>query len=135
MKFDVPTPDEFSLVIDSWVRSFRKSPWAGCVPNHLWDQVMRTSIAELLNRALVIVAVKELEDGTRRVMGYSVAEPGVLHWLYVKDDYRRLGIGKALLEVTTHGWDQFVYTHKTRASARFLGQRFIWDPVLARIRK
>lgn len=134
-KFDAPTAEEYSLIYDSWARSFRKSPWAGCVPNHLWDQVSRACIGELLNRSLVIVAVKELSEGTRRVMGYSVSEPGVLHWLYVKDDFRRMGVGHSLLEVTTRGWDQFIYTHQTRASRKFLGGRWHWDPVFARVRK
>lgn len=133
--FDLLAPEEYSLVFDSWARSFRKSPWAGCVPNHLWDQVSRACIGELLTRSRVIVALKTLEDGTRRVMGYSVSEPGVLHWLYVKNDYRGMGVGRSLLNVTTDGWEQFVYTHQTRASRKFLGSRFHWDPVLARIRK
>lgn len=134
-RFDAPDAEEYSLIYDSWARSFRKSPWAGCVPNHLWDQVSRACIGELLNRSLVIVAVKDLEDGKRRVMGYSVSEPGTLHWLYVKDDYRGMGIGKRLLEFTTAGWEQFVYTHQTRASRKFLGSKFHWDPVPARIRQ
>jgi ribosomal protein S18 acetylase RimI-like enzyme len=137
--FDAPTAEEYSLIYDSWARSFRKSPWAGCVPNHLWDGVSRACIAELLNRSLIVVAVKQLENGTRRVMGYSVSEPGVLHWLYVKDDFRGMGVGKALLQAVTHGWEQHVYTHRTRASDKFLhrasGTSWIWDPVLARVRK
>ncbi len=133
-EFDYPQPEEYPLIFDTWARSFRKSPWAGCVPNHLWDQVSRACIGELLTRSRVIVAVKNLPEG-RRVMGYSVSEPGVLHWLYVKNDFRGLGIGRSLLELTTSGWDQYVYTHQTRASRKFLGTRFHWDPVPARIRK
>lgn len=134
-QFDAPNAEEYAFVFDSWASSFRKSPWAGCVPNHLWDQVSRACIGELLNRSLVVVAYRELADGTRRIMGYSVSEPGVLHWLYVKRDYRGMGVGKRLLEFTTAGWEQFAYTHQTRASRKFLGQKWHWDPVLARIRK
>ena len=139
-EFDVPSGEEYSLVFDSWARSFRKSPWAGCIPNHLYDQVSRACIGELLNRSKVIVVARTHDhEGkplpARRVMGYSVSEPGVLHWLYVKDDYRGQGVGRALLDVTTNGWEQFVYTHRTRASQKFLGQRFHWDPVLARIHR
>ena len=139
--FDLPADDELVLVYDSWARSFRKSPWAGCVPNHLWDGVSRACISELLSRSRVIMAVKNLDDGKRRVLGYSVSEPGALHWLYVKDDYRGLGVGKSLLEVTvnTPPWDQFVYSHRTRAADKFLRRAsehaWVWDPVLARIRK
>lgn len=154
MKFDAPTADEMKLVFDSWANSFRKSPWAGCIPNNLYDQVSREVARSILDRgARVIVAVTPIagrEDefpAVRRVMGYSVSEPdrNVLHWLYVKDGpagngYRRLGVGRALLEQTVKAFDPdrpFVYTFRTRASERFLNgesRRFIWDPVPARVK-
>ena len=79
-------------------------------------------------------------------MGYSVSEPSkrVLHWLYVKRDYRGMGVGTQLLEATcppysgasgerghSPGWR---YTYRTKASTRFLGEGFIWDPVPARVK-
>lgn len=139
---DTPHADEFDLVFDAWANSFRKSPWAGCVPNNLWDQVSRAVADDILGRgALVIVAVTPIEGqedkfpAVRRVMGYSVSEPDkhVLHWLYVKRDYRGAGIGTALLRATAHDGD-WTYTHRTKASAGFLGSRFRWDPVPARIK-
>lgn len=150
MRFDSPTPDELALVYDSWARSFRKSPFAGCVPNHLWDQVSRACMSEILNRgARVIVAVVDLETDPpqRRVMGYSVSEPGpqVLHWLYVKDDYRGMGlqVGTKILRETIKDWDprkRWTYTHRTNAAAPFLyaaagGSTFTWDPVPARVKR
>lgn len=145
MTFDSPRPDEFPLIFDSWARSFRKSPWAGCIPNHLYDQVSRATINDILNRgARVIVAVQEVEGG-RRVMGYSVSEPevpGVLHWLFVKRDYRGFGVGSALLDETVRDWPltpprRWSYTHRTAASNRFLARyphQFHWDPVPARVK-
>lgn len=132
------------LIFDSWARSFRKSPWAGCVPNHLWDMVSRAAASEIIDRgATVICAVTPIEGRedeypeVRRVMGYSVSEPEMrtLHWLYVKDDYRGGGVGKALLEKTCgdgHGWS---YSHKTKASTKFLGPAFQWNPTSARVKR
>lgn len=135
-RFDSPTPEEYALVFDSWARSYRRSPWAGTVPNHLWDAVSREGAKGILDRpgTRVIVA---LPDATRRVMGYSVSDPaaGILYWLYVKDDYRRLGVGRALLRETVATFNpnvQWRYTHRTRASQGFLGEPFRWDPVPAR---
>jgi GNAT superfamily N-acetyltransferase len=139
MTFDSPTADELSLVFDSWANSFKKSPWSGCVPNHLWAELSRAAIADIIDRgARVLVAVQELPEGGRRVLGYSVSEPAknVLHWLYVKGAYRGLGVGRALLaETCTPG--EWTYTHRTRASDKFLRctpARFRWDPVPARVR-
>jgi GNAT superfamily N-acetyltransferase len=145
MQFDSPRADEFPFIFDSWARSFRKSPWAGCVPNHLYDQVSRATSAGIIDRgARVIVAVAPLPDGDRRVMGYAVSESEVLHWLFVKRDFRRMGVGRALLEETTRAWPRcsvfdeghgpWKYTHKTRVSAVFLGAGWVWDPVPARMK-
>lgn len=135
MKFADVELDELPLVFDSWSRSFQKSPWAGCVPNHLWPSVSRTTATEIMDRgARVLVGYVELPEG-RRVMGYSVSEPErrVLHWLFMKRDYRGLGYGHALLRETCPE-GSWVYTHRTRASAKFLGTRFTWDPVTSRVK-
>jgi GNAT superfamily N-acetyltransferase len=138
MQFDNPTAEELPLVFDAWASSFKKSPYAGVIPNHCYDEIARVAISEILDRgAKVVVAVQPLPDGTRRVMGYSVSEPAkkILHWLYVKKDFRGMKIGRAILRETVDpgepGWR---YTFRTKASARFLGPGFQWDPVPARIR-
>lgn len=139
LKFALAEPEEYALVFDSWARSFQKSPWAGCIPNHLYAQVSRAASAEIIDRgAKVIVAFVELPEG-RRVVGYSVSEPrrGVLHWLFVKHDYRGLGIGRALLKETSAAWgpsDWYSYTYRTRASAKFLGENWRWEPKHARVK-
>jgi GNAT superfamily N-acetyltransferase len=135
MKFDEADETELPLVFDSWARSFQKSPFAGCIPNDLYPQVARRCASEIVDRgARVLVAYIELEEG-RRVMGYSVSEPAkrILHWLFVKKDYRAMGVGKQLLVATCpgSGWQ---YTHRTRASQKFLGAGYHWSPELARIK-
>ena len=72
------------------------------------------------------------------MIGYSVSEPAgqILHWLYVKDDYRGFGYGKKLLHETTREWTPtrpWHYTHRTNASEGFLKHLYFnWSPVLAR---
>lgn len=138
LKFGEAHPEEYALVFDSWSRSFQKSPWAGCIPNHLYAQVSRQASAEIIDRgAFVLVAYVELPDLPRRVVGYAVMEPGVLHWLFVKHDYRGLGIGKALLSHVTAGFSMdppWTYTYRTRASQNFLGPTWKHDPKHARIK-
>lgn len=138
MIFDAPQADEFAFIFDSWANSFRRSPWAGCVPNNMFDAVSRAAAAGIIDRGAHVVVA--LPDGdTRRIMGYAVSEPakGVLHWLYVKNDFRRMGVGRALLQQVT---DQMpvpgqsrTYSHRTRMSDRFL-RDWTWDPVTARVK-
>lgn len=145
MIFDSPTADEFKFIFDSWANSFRKSPWAGCIPNHLYDQVSRECARSILDRgARVIAAVTPIEGqeeqfpAVRRVMGYSVSEPGrnVLHFLYVKDKFRGMGIGRRILEQTCAA-GEWTYTFRTRACTKFLASSaatFKWDPIPARMK-
>lgn len=140
MKLTSPAAEEFPFIYDSWAKSYRTSPWAGTVPNHLWDTVSRACATELIERGRVVVAVAELDDGARRVMGYSVSEPakGVLHWLYVKRDYRGIGVGKELLLDVTSALrvpgPPMTYSHRTLASAKFLGSKWTHDAVTARVK-
>jgi GNAT superfamily N-acetyltransferase len=139
MKFAPAEADEHAFVYDSWSRSFQKSPFAGCIPNHLYPQVSRACISETLERgARVLVMYADLPEGGRRVAGYSVSEPdkAVLHWLFVKKGWRGLGKGRELLAETVAAFPQgdWTYTHRTRASTKFLGPAFRWDPVPARVK-
>jgi ribosomal protein S18 acetylase RimI-like enzyme len=139
---DYPDADEFKFILDSWSNSFRKSPYAGCVPNNLWPSVSRSTITQLIARPSTEVkcALSPTSEGERgRVMGYFVAEPGVLHWLYVKKDFRRLGIGTKLLAEATKNWrgchqTSPRYTHKTGSSQRFLPPGWKWDVIPARVK-
>lgn len=145
MKFDSPAPDEWPLVFDSWANSYRKSPYAGTIPNHLYPEVSRASFGDIVARpgARVVVAVQELPEGGRRVMGYAVAEPrrNCLHWLYVKQAYRRLGVAKALLAEVLKDFandpdPRKFYTHRTPISHKLLREKdgWEWNDVFARVR-
>lgn len=49
------------------------------------------------------VQVACLRDNPDVILGYSVFQPGVLHWVFVKPDWRRIGIAKDLVpeDITT----------------------------------
>lgn len=138
MKFADAEPDEYAFVFDSWSRSYQKSPWAGCIPNNLYPQVSRACISEILDRgARILVMYIDLPEGGRRIMGYSVSEPdkGVLHWLFVKKHARGLTYGTQLLAETVKPFNtERSYTHRTRASTKFLGSAWTWDDVHARVK-
>lgn len=138
MKLDAPRADEFNFIFDSWARSFQKSKWAGCIPNNMYDSVSRAASSEIIDRgARVTVAVEEMDDGTRNIVGYSVSEPAkkVVHYIYVKRQLRGFGIGRRLmLDVVGDGaLEKWKYTYKTGASDRFL-RGMQWDPTLARVK-
>lgn len=142
IQLDSPDADEFKFILDSWSSSFRKSPFAGVVPNNHWAAVSRATMTQLMTRPSVTttVALAGSSAETRgRVMGYVVSEPGILHWLYVKKDYRKLGIGRQLLDSAMVGWGGIEkmyprYTHRTDVSNKFLPPGWKWDPIPARVK-
>ena len=137
-EIDTPTADEMALVYSSWCESYRKSPWAGCIPNNLYHQVQRACIHSLLVRgARIAVALAPRVPGIfegRRVVGWICWEPviEVVHYFYTKADFRHHGVASALIKHATDGWFSPRYSHRTRAS-EILGKKFRWDPCTARM--
>lgn len=132
---DTPQAEEFAFIFDSWAKAFMKSPYAGCIRNCDYDEASRRAMSEIVDRgATVTVLAVPLPNGERRIAGYSVSEPArkVLHWIYIKRDYRGLGLGRQLrrhvaADVDLQDW---IYTYRTNASERFLsakGRRMRWD--------
>lgn len=54
----------------------------------------------LLGKASTQIAC--LKSDPDVILGYSVSEPGVLHWVFVKPDWRRIGICNDLLPKDIH---------------------------------
>ena len=128
-------PDEMGFVMDSWFRSYRNSEWAGVIPNHLYYPTMREMLASLISRGAKILAAIAVTEEGERVIGYVCHEnkkmETVLHYLYVKDPYRRAGLGKKLVSLATEG-PYLLYTHRTRLSRFVLPHSARFVPEIAR---
>lgn len=116
---------EWNLIFDAWALSWRKSPWSGTVRNCDWDATSRAAMSEIVDRptACVRVVWTMTADGVRRVKGYIVAEPSrrIIHWLFVKRDFRGQGVARALMKHVMEDDDKrskWIYTHRTYACAR-----------------
>lgn len=124
--------NEMAFILDGWIRSWRTSPWAGCIPNNLIWEVTRSCIASLMLRgARIDVAEVSRTDGTPRLVGFVCYEGDVLHYVFVKrTGFRGLGIGRLLVE---HAFDRpGTFTHRTPMSGWLLNDGWVWDPVVAR---
>ncbi len=82
------------------MKSWRESKYAGTIPNHLYYNVQRTLIEDLIARgASLVVAHPDGRDDV--ILGWACGEEkdgaAVLHYLYVKDPFLGLGIADQLL--------------------------------------
>ena len=143
-----------NLILSSWLRSALQFPiWhegrigspsinlppGGGTPLH---SVHQTILKKILDRSLVLVASDPEEDD--HVFGYCVFEKDCLHWIYVKKDLRRMGLGTYLMARTGLGEvaedqndgsprlrymeGEIEVSHRTPALNHFKDVSFIWNP-------
>jgi len=143
-----------NLILSSWLRSALQFPiWhegrigspsinlppGGGTPLHSTHQ---TILKKLLDHSMVLVASDPEEDD--HVFGYCVFEKDCLHWVYVKKDLRRMGLGTYLLSRTGLGEKaedlgdgsprlrylegEVECSHRTPALNHFKEVHFIWNP-------
>ncbi len=126
-------PGDMPFVLDGWIRSWRTSPWAGCVPNNRIWEVTRACIADLVTRGAEILVA---EVGGRLVGFVCHEAPDLLHYVFVKrTGFRGLGIGRRLVQESVvalalnHAGR---FTHRTRSSTWLMNDGWVWDPVPVR---
>lgn len=127
-------PGDIERVVREWLSSFRNSRWAGVIPNNLYKKVYAETIRQLINRgARIDVACYEKKP--ELLLGFICYEhtprDKILHYVFVRSDYRQNGIGKLLLSTAGFSPGQpYVYTFRTPDSSFFPGGSHI--PALAR---
>lgn len=127
--FRPAVPEDINFVYDSWIKTWRKSPYSGTTPNNRFHEVTREMIQQLIQRGAKIEIAFNVEDRDQ-IIGYSMHEMSlvgvpVVHWIHVKGSrrldggyaFRQKHIGTTLLERITKG-KPFVYTHWTRDGNR-----------------
>lgn len=83
-----------SFILSSWLRSYRHCPDSNLADVFFFG-AYRPIAEYLLAKCTVEVVTPEGKDDL--ILGYAVYEPGVVHWVYVKKDFRKNGIAKMLI--------------------------------------
>jgi GNAT superfamily N-acetyltransferase len=111
--------------MDSWLNCLR-----GEYPQ-LPDDIFFTAYRAVIERLFKTSQVRVLADGDR-IAGYSVTwdADGVLHWIYLKNQYRGKGLAKLLL---SHLPPYPKSTFRCRSRRLNLGQ--LREPLLRRLKK
>lgn len=102
------------FIFHSWLRSFRKSPTNAFISDPEYYKGHHKVVEDSINSLIVKVAY-HAED-TSHILGYIAYEyseenKAIVHWLFVKRDYRGFGIGKMLWDLATSDVDKVLYTH------------------------
>ena len=125
-------PGDVPFVMDSWLKSYRTSPWAGVVPNNRYFEVYGEAITGLLARGAKVHIACAGHDRTK-ILGWLCSEDvhggQVIHYVYVKDPYRRKGLGHSLMEL--YAPNARFYTFRTRPG-QYLTEGLSFAPEIGR---
>jgi GNAT superfamily N-acetyltransferase len=92
---------DHNFIMNSWLKSWRNGP-PRQLPNEQYYREQTFVVQQILANSRVVVACNP-EDETQ-IFGYIVAQDSpaarFVHYLYVKQPYRRLGIARALVKET-----------------------------------
>lgn len=115
---------DLSFIYTTWLHGlYHSAPWWKEVSKTIFWANYRRVIEIILTHAEVNVAcVPESPDV---VLGYVVHTGPVLHWMFTKKAFRRLGIAKALLPTTISD-----YTHITDIGRSLKQPGWTYNPFL-----
>lgn len=121
---------DLAFIFSSWLKSFRESEFAKGIPTSLYYREHHRLIERLLERAQVLVACNP--ESPSQIYGWICFERSrarVIHYVYVKQPFRELGIAKRLLEAALAGEEGFFYTHLGITDGK-LKERAVYSPYL-----
>jgi len=134
IKIRLATQEDVSFIFNSWLKSYRSSPFARCIANEVYFNEHHKVIEQIIKDNKVIVACNEKDDN--QLYGYIVAGNYegffILHYIYVKHSFRDMGIGTELLNHFEHDpTSASVYTHHTNLADKLKTKyNMIYHPYL-----
>jgi GNAT superfamily N-acetyltransferase len=150
VRFRTAEPKDKGFILKSWIRSYANSPWAGALSRERLMKAITGTIADLRQRGAEWVVAASASNPDV-LYGFVCFERGwpwpLLHYVYVKDMYRNMGIGSQLVGQTachllndTGGkmTPRLRYTFRAATKPRFLPEAIRsgkFSPQLARYPK
>lgn len=135
IRFREANETDVGFIFNSFLKSFRDSYFARNISSTIYFNEHHKIIESLLKKAKVNIACNP--NDVSQIYGYVISEKidntFVLHYIYVKQTFRKMGIGKKLLEISGH--DKEVagcYSHHNKISEKLSAKyNLIYHPYLA----
>lgn len=118
--------DDLSFILSSWCRSYSESPNAAWVPRRVFMRVYHDYIERLLSLGQLDVQLAVDPDNDEQIYGWSALSSGVVHYVYVKQLYRTLGVANELIAGHCPG-SLIRHSHWTRACS-YVVDRLVYEP-------
>ncbi len=130
-----PAPADERYIRATWESSYRNSPWAGTIPNNLFQSVVTETINQLILRGMKLLVCSNPANPEQLLgwLAYEASPNGdvVVHAAFTKPLFRQLGIySKLIAAAGVEPGASFFYTHRTQSSKYLKGGKF--RPEIAR---
>ncbi len=117
--------DDLNFILATWLRGlYYGNDWFHKIFKETFFKNYQIVIEKIMQRPGIKVHVCCLKEDPHVILGYSVIEPGILHWVFVKQAWRKIGIARDLIPDTTQ-----TVTHLTNRS-KSIETRFHFNPFL-----
>ena len=122
-------PDDLPFVFNSWLKSFRSSTFAQAIDDKVYFSQQHKLIEHLLTKSVTLIATPKGAPTT--ILAYLVFEPDskVIHYAFTKFHFRRVGLGRELLNKAHLDLNECRFTHLTKnpwMASKFIGLSY--DP-------
>lgn len=95
------------FIMSTWLKGLKfGNSWYKLIDDKIYFTVYHGVVERLLAKPGVSIKIACLKEDSDVILGYSVYENNKLHWVQVKQVWRKIGIAKELvpsnIEVVTH---------------------------------
>ena len=109
-------PSDLNFILGTWMESYfffmPSRP-----PKHIYAREHSLLINKHLPHCDCVIACAE--DDANQILGYVITEHDLLHYIYVKGPFRKLGIGHKLMSSAFPNVSGIVHTHYTQPIKHF----------------
>lgn len=106
--------EDVNFILATFLRGlYYGNSWFQEIDKQTFMETYHTVIKAILKKPTVQTLIASLKEDPSTILGYSILEPekNAIHWIFVKDAFRKLGIAKRLIP-KDHPWD--TATHLTK---------------------
>lgn len=97
-------PDDWNFILSTWLKGLRYgNDWFGLIEAGVYYTNYQKHIERILQSPTTAVKVACLKESPDVILGYSVTRGNTLDWVFVKKNWRLIGIARSLVpDTTTH---------------------------------
>lgn len=110
-------PEDKNFVYSTWLNNFKHSSYfAKRIKPSIFFKGHQAVIDTLFLKSQFKVFIAHPRGDEDTILGYIACEPNeptVVHFTFVKDAFRRMGVAGALYKHTGVNWDKMIFTHWT----------------------